>query len=119
MLEGSRYHSICDSEQLSATVFISHLPPDIFQLRLCVYFGNVLEHLIFYCLPVSHHKLGILVRHSRQRQMLMQASLIFYFLQIYSFSYISSYSVYLGLKVATNARRFGGHRSAFGECDLF
>lgn len=66
MLEGSQSHSPRDSEQPSATVFISHLPPDIFQLRLYVYFGNALEHLIFYCLPVSHHKLDILVRHSSQ-----------------------------------------------------
>lgn len=37
ILEGSQYHSIRDSEQPSATVFISHLPPDIFQLRLCLF----------------------------------------------------------------------------------
>lgn len=45
--------------------------------------------------------------------------LIFCFLQIFSFSYISPYLAYWGLKVATKARRFGGQRPALGECAAY
>lgn len=43
----------------------------------------------------------------------VRKSLIFYFLQVLFFSYISPYLACLGLKVVTNTQRFSGHRPDF------
>ena len=52
---------------ISKMAFFLSSHPDIFQLRLCVNYRNVLQHLTFYRLPISHHILRIPVNHSQQQ----------------------------------------------------
>lgn len=55
------------SASVPKQLFFPLLPPDVFQVWLCVCSGIVLRYLVFFGWPVSHHKLDSLVRQSGQR----------------------------------------------------